>query len=95
MDEIIDVYEVPCLGYELSHDDHIEGYTIRKLSSGNYEIYVQEGNRVTGGAFTGYLYKDEMDGKTYEETVRMLPEYNWIKDVLLNDEKLKSFLGFI
>ena len=94
MEQIMDVYEAPYVGFGLSHDYHIEGYTIRKLSSGNYEIYVQEGNRVTGGAFTRWLYRNKMDGKTYEEVVEMLPESNSLKDVLLNDEKLKGFLGF-
>jgi len=94
MDDIIDVYEAPYVGFGLSHDYHIEGYTIRKLSSGDYEIYVQEGTWVTGGAFTTGLYKSEMEGKTYEEVVEMLPESRLLKDVLLKDEKLKSFFGF-
>lgn len=94
MDRIIDVYEAPYVGFGLSHDNHIEGYTIRKLTSGDFEIYLQEGNQVTGGALTTGLYKDEMEGKTYEEVVEMLPESYSLKDVLLNDETLKKFLGF-
>lgn len=94
MDKIIDVYEGPYVGFGLSHDYHIEGYTVRKLSSGDYEIYVQEGTWGTGGAFTTRLYREKMEGKTYEEVVEMLPESNSLRDVLLNDEKLKNFLGF-
>jgi len=94
MKEIIDVYEGPYLGFALSHDDHIVGYTFRKLSSGDFEIYVQEGNRVTGGAFTTLLSKSRLEGKTYEEVVELLPESYHMKEEFLKDEKLKRFLGF-
>jgi len=95
MNKIIAVYEGPYVGFELSHGYHIETYTIKKRSSGDYEIYVQEGDRVAGGAFTTVLYKNKIEGKTYEEVVEMLPESYLLKDVLLGDEMLKRFLGFI
>lgn len=94
MKEIVDVYEAPYFGFDLTHGDRIEGYTVRKLSSGDYEIYVQEGNPMTGGAYTTGLYKKEMEGKSYEEVIELLPNGKLLKEVLLKDDDMKHFLGF-
>lgn len=94
MSDTIDVYEGPYIGFDLSHGYHLEGYTIRKLSSGDFEIYVQEGCQVTGGAYTTGLYKEKMEGKSFPEVVEMLPLSDVLREELLNDKALKRFLGF-
>lgn len=98
MSEIIEEYRSPYIGYDLSHGDHLEGYTIRKLSSGDLDIYIEIGNQVTGGAYTAGRSGEDLAGKTFEEIVALLPNFGEPPEDLHTDLKkdpaLKRFFGF-
>lgn len=92
--KVLDTYCAPFFGRDLSHGYRLERYEISKLATGDYSVLIQEGDRVSGGAFTVYIAKDSIVGKTFEEAVKAFPKEGVTDEDLLNDEGLKKFLGY-
>ena len=71
-----------------------------KLQTGDYKVYVQAGNRTTGGSRTFFITPSCFEAKDYDEFLERYLEivpgdsFGLGKEDLLADKELKSFFGF-
>ncbi len=92
-------YSVPFGNVDL-HGWYLEKYVFSKLKTGDYKVYVQAGDRVTGGSREFFITPYCFEAKTYEEFLdrylQIVPggSFGIFKEDLLNDVKLKKFLGY-
>ena len=96
---VVSSYEVPfsgvdCCGWNL------EKYIVSKLGSGDYKVFVQAGNRSTGGSreffITPYCFEAESYEEFLERYLKIVPgsHFGLSKKDLIHDEGLKNFLGY-
>lgn len=96
---IKDVYKVPIKSGSDAHGWYLERYEFNSHELGGFSVFVQAGDRVTGGSRTFYIPQDFFNG-TYEEYIdkhcELIPpsHFGMGKEELLNDKNLKKFLGF-
>ena len=96
---VTDTYAVPFNGVEI-HGWHLERYEFSKLESGDYKVFVQAGDRVTGGSREFFITPYCFEADTYEEFLDRYLEivpggaFGLYKEDLLADEDLKRFLGY-
>lgn len=87
-------------GYIELHGWNLEKYVFSKLRTGDYKVYVQAGDRVTGGSREFFITPYCFEAETYEEFLdrylQIVPggSFGLFKEDLLPDEKLKKFLGY-
>ncbi len=91
--EVIDVYCVPFNPVQDDHGYNLERYEVSKLFSGDFKIYIQEGDRVSGGGYSGFLPRNLIPGRTFSEVLDLMPLAGQDKADLLKDGQLKGFLG--
>lgn len=78
---------------------YLERYEFLRHESGDYSVFVQAGDRSTGGSRYFFIPPDFLKG-TYEEFLdkheTLVPgkEFGLYKKDLINDTGLKEFLGF-
>ncbi|HBE10337.1 MAG TPA: hypothetical protein DCY81_07370, partial [Lachnospiraceae bacterium] len=96
---VVSSYEVPfsgvdCCGWNL------EKYIVSKLGSGDYKVFVQAGNRSTGGSreffITPYCFEAESYEEFLERYLKIVPgsHFGLSRKELLSDKELKHFLGY-
>ena len=96
---VTDTYAVPFNGVEI-HGWYLERYEFSKLESGDYKVFVQAGDRVTGGSREFFITPYCFEADTYEEFldryIEIVPggAFGLYKEDLLPDEDLKRFLGY-
>lgn len=96
---VTDTYAVPFNGVEV-HGWYLERYEFSKLESGDYKVFVQAGDRVTGGSREFFITPYCFEADTYEEFLDRYLEivpggaFGLYKEDLLKDEELKRFLGY-
>ncbi|MBP5184869.1 MAG: hypothetical protein J6113_07160 [Lachnospiraceae bacterium] len=96
---VVDVYRVPH-GHVILNGWGLERYEFSKLKSGDYKVYVQAGDRVTGGGREFFITPYCFEAKTYDEFLNRYLEivpgnsFGLNKDDLIADVKLKGFLGY-
>ncbi len=96
---VIDQYS-PTLSKEEIHGWHLERYEFSKLKTGDYKVYVQAGDRVTGGSRVFFITPDCFEAKTYSDFLdrylKIVPgeHFGMHKKDLVKDVKLKKFLGY-
>ncbi|MBR5967829.1 MAG: hypothetical protein IK001_04440 [Lachnospiraceae bacterium] len=96
---VVDVYQ-PEFGHVDLHGWYLERYQFSKLESGDYKVDVQAGDRVTGGGREFFITPHCFEAKTYDEFLDRYLEivpggsFGLCKEQLINDAKLKSFLGY-
>ncbi|MCR5120781.1 MAG: hypothetical protein K6B44_14315 [Lachnospiraceae bacterium] len=79
---------------------NLEKYVFSKLKTGDYKVYVQAGDRVTGGGreffITPDCFKVQSYGEFLDRYLKIVPgsSFGLNKEYLIKDEKLKKFLGF-
>ncbi|MDO4489025.1 MAG: hypothetical protein Q4B67_08085 [Eubacteriales bacterium] len=87
------------LGVNLGGDWHLERYEFHKHETGDYSVYVQAGNRSTGGGRDFFIPPKFMTG-TFEKFLEnygdLVPGggFGVYPEDLEKDKKLKEFLGF-
>ena len=90
----------PKFGHVDLHGWGLEIYRFSKLQSGDYKVYVQAGDRVTGGGREFFITPYCFEAKTYEEFLDRYLEivpgnsFGMHKKDLLPDKELKKFLGY-
>ena len=78
----------------------MEKYVFSKLQTGDYKVYVQAGDRTTGGGREFFITPYCFEAKNYEEFLnryqKIVPggSFGLFKEDLLPNEELKSFLGY-
>ena len=78
----------------------LEKYTIYKLKTGDYKVYVQAGDRTTGGSREFFITPDCFKAKTYSEFLDRYLEivpggsFGLHKKDLLPNKDLKKFFGY-
>ena len=96
---VVDMYKVPHGCVDI-HGWYLERYEFSKLKSGDYKVYVQAGDRTTGGGRDFFITPYCFEAKTYEEFLDRYLEivpggaFGLFKQDLLPDMKLKNFLGY-
>lgn len=79
---------------------NLERYEFSKLKTGDYKVYVQAGDRTTGGGreffITPHCFEAKDYGEFLDRYLEIVPgrSFGLNKEDLLADEKLKSFLGY-
>ena len=93
------VYAVP-FGHVEIHGWNLERYEFKKLKTGDYKVFVQAGDRVTGGSREFFITPDCFEADTYEafldRYLKIVPgvSFGIFKEDLLQNEDLKQFLGY-
>ena len=96
---VVDSYDVPFSGVDC-HGWNLEKYVFSKLRTGDYKVFVQAGDRTTGGSREFFITRDCFKAKSYEEFLDRYMEivpgshFGLCKEDLLPDKKLKAFLGY-
>ncbi len=78
----------------------LEKYIVSRLQSGDYKVYVQAGDRTTGGSRTFFITPDCFEEKTYEAFLDRYLEivpggaFGLSKEDLAADQELKKFFGY-
>ena len=78
----------------------LEKYIVSRLQSGDYKVYVQAGDRTTGGSRTFFITPDCFEEKTYEAFLDRYLEivpggaFGLGKEDLAADQELKKFFGY-
>ena len=78
----------------------LEKYIIYKLKTGDYKVYVQAGDRTTGGGREFFITPDCFEAKTYEEFLDRYLEivpgssFGLKKEDLAPNEDLRKFFGY-
>ena len=78
----------------------LERYVFSKLQSGDYKVYVQAGDRVTGGGreffITPYCFEAKTYGEFLDRYLEIVPggSFGLHKQDLLPNKELKEFLGY-
>ncbi len=96
---VVATYAVPFGRIDL-HGWYLERYEFSRLKTGDYKVFVQAGNRVTGGSRTFFITPYCFEADTYEEFLDRYLEivpgasFGIFKKDLLSDSKLQKFLGY-
>jgi hypothetical protein len=96
---VIAEHPVPFGAVDL-HGWGLEKYVVSKLQTGDYKVYVQAGDRTTGGSRTFFITPSCFDVEDYDEFLERYLEivpggsFGLGKEDLLADKELKSFFGF-
>ena len=95
---IKDTFKVPIACGTDAHGWYLERYEFSSHELGGYTVFVQAGDRTTGGSRTFYIPQDYFDG-TFDEfldkyTVLVPRSFGMGKEDLKNTKGLKEFLGF-
>ena len=96
---VVAEYEPPFGSVDL-HGWGLEKYVISKLRTGDYKVFVQAGDRTTGGSREFFITPYCFEADTYEEFLnrylQIVPggSFGLYKEDLLSNEELKSFLGY-
>ncbi|MCQ2555686.1 MAG: hypothetical protein MJ171_08550 [Clostridia bacterium] len=78
---------------------YLERYEFNRLKTGDYSVYVQAGDRVTGGGRDFFIPPSYLEG-TFEEFIekyeKLVPgkDFGLYGKDLINNTALKEFLGF-
>ena len=97
--KVVGTYKVPFGHIEIT-GWYLERYEFSKLKSGDYKVFVQAGDRTTGGSREFFITPYCFEAETYEEFLDRYLEivpgrsFGLGKEDLLADGKLKSFLGY-
>ena len=92
-------YAVP-IKYVDIHGWYLERYEFSKLKTGDYKVFVQAGNRTTGGSreffITPYCFEADTYDAFLDRYLEIVPgaSFGMEKEDLLSDQKLKEFLGY-
>ena len=82
------------------HGWGLEKYVVSRLQTGDYKVYVQAGDRTTGGSRTFFVTPYCFEAKDYDEFLDRYLEivpgdsFGLGKEDLLADKELKSFFGY-
>ena len=96
---VVALYEVP-FGHVDAHGWNLERYNFYKLKTGDYKVYVQAGDRTTGGSREFFITPNCFAAKTYSEFLDRYLEivpgssFGLYKEDLLSNEDLRRFLGY-
>lgn len=95
---IKDTFKVPIACGTDAHGWYLERYEFSSHELGGYTVFVQAGDRTTGGSRTFYIPQDYFDG-TFDEFldkyIVLVPRsFGMGKEDLKNTKGLKEFLGF-
>ncbi len=96
---VVSEYPVP-FGHVEMHGWYLEKYVFYKLRTGDYKVYVQAGDRTTGGGreffITPYCFEAESYDEFLDRYLEIVPggSFGLYKEDLLPDEKLQEFLGY-
>ena len=96
---VVDTYEPPFKSIEI-RGWNLEKYVFYKLKSGDYKVFVQAGDRVTGGSRTFFITPYCFEAKTYDEFLKRYLEivpgesFGLSRKNLLPNKELKKFLGY-
>lgn len=78
----------------------LEKYVFSKLQSGDYKVYVQAGDRTTGGGREFFITPYCFEAENYEEFLnrylKIVPggSFGLFKEDLFSDKELQKFLGY-
>ncbi|MCR5148316.1 MAG: hypothetical protein K6C35_05025 [Eubacterium sp.] len=79
---------------------YLEKYIISRLQTGDYKVYVQAGNRTTGGSreifITPYCFEAESYEEFLDRYLEIVPgnAFGMSKEDLLPNKELRQFLGY-
>ena len=96
---VVAEYEPPFESVDL-HGWCLEKYVISKLQTGDYKVYVQAGDRSTGGSREFFITPYCFEADSYEEFLdrylQIVPggSFGLYKEDLISDAELKSFFGY-
>ena len=96
---VVGMYKVPFKHVDLN-GWYLERYEFSKLQSGDYKVYVQAGDRVTGGGreffITPYCFEAESYEEFLDRYLEIVPgeHFGMLKKDLLPDKDLRKFLGY-
>ncbi|MCR5324046.1 MAG: hypothetical protein K6E85_12330 [Lachnospiraceae bacterium] len=97
--KVVAEYAVP-FGHVDIQGWNLEKYVFYKLRTGDYKVYVQAGDRTTGGGREFFITPYCFEAKTYEEFLDRYLEivpgesFGLLKKDLLSKKELKKFLGY-
>jgi len=96
--EVEDVFVVPGGEDKVNCGWYLERYEIRKHKLGGYSVFVQAGDRTTGGSRTFFIPNDYFNNTYYEFLDKYIalvpPSFGFTKEELQNADGLSEFLGF-
>ena len=96
---VVEEYAVP-FGCVDAHGWWLEKYIVYKLKTGDYKVYVQAGDRTTGGSreffITPYCFEAETYSEFLDRYLEIVPgrSFGLHKKDLLYKKKLRKFLGY-
>ncbi len=96
---VVATFAVPFGRIDL-HGWYLERYEFSKLKTGDYKVFVQAGNRVTGGSREFFITPYCFEAPTYEEFLDRYLEivpgasFGIDKEDLISNNELKKFLGY-
>ena len=96
---VVAEYPVP-FGHVEMHGWYLEKYTYYRLCTGDYKVYVQAGDRTTGGGreffITPYCFEAESYDEFLDRYLEIVPggSFGLNKEDLFPDKKLREFLGY-
>ena len=96
---IKETFKMPIESSVSLHGWYLERYEFNKLSTGGYSVFVQAGDRTTGGSRTFLIPQDYFDGTYYEfidKYVKLVPPSHFGLSIeeLQENKDLSNFLGF-
>lgn len=72
----------------------LECYTIRKHATGDYSLFQQAGDRVSGGSREDMINPAAFRETDYSEFLEWVPKCGIPKEELMDDEGLRAFFGY-
>ena len=96
---IVDTFKMPIEYGTSLHGWYLERYEFNKLSTGGYSVFVQAGDRTTGGSRTFLIPQNYFDGTYYEfldKYFELVPSNHFgiSREELEQNKDLIKFLGF-
>ena len=99
---VVEKYAVPreMMGKADLHGWYLERYEFYKLKTGDYKVFVQAGDRTTGGSREFFITPYCFEAKTYDEFLDRYLEivpggsFGLGKNDLLTNRELKKFMGY-
>lgn len=98
--KVVEEYKVPYEPVEMIGGWRLEKYVFSKRASGDYTVYVQAGDRVTGSGrdfgISAKCFEQPTFDKFLDEYIKIVPGniFGLTKEDLIKDDKLKEFLGY-